>query len=50
MEEKIRLQSRATEKYYEQIFEGDEGELEEENSNEALLLVQKKAHFDEISE
>ena len=41
VEDKIRLQSRATEKYYEQIFE-EMKELEEKKSKEALLLVQKK--------
>ena len=49
VEHKIRLQSRATEKYCEQIFE-EMKELEEKESKEALLLVQKKAHFDTISE
>ena len=49
VEDKIRLQSRATEKYYEQIFE-EMKELEEKKSKEALLLVQKKAHFVEKSE
>ena len=37
----IRLQSRATEKYYEQNFE-EVKELEEKKSKEALLPVQKK--------
>ena len=41
VEDKIRLQSRATEKYYEQIFE-EMKELEEKKSKKALLLVQKK--------
>ena len=41
VEDKLRLQSRATEKYYEQIFE-EMKELEEKKSKEALLLVQKK--------
>ena len=40
VEDKIRLQSRATEAYYEQIFE-EMKELEEKKSWEALLLVQK---------
>ena len=40
IEDKIRLQSRATEKHYEQIFDWMK-ELEEK-STEALLLVQKK--------
>ena len=40
IEDRIRLQSRVTEKYYEQIFE--EMELEEKKSKEALLLLQKK--------
>ena len=48
MEDKIRLQSKATEKYYEQIFE-EMRELEEKKSKEALLLVPKKAHFGAIS-
>ena len=46
VEDKIRLLSRATEQYHEQIFE----EMKEKKSKEALLLVQKKAQFDEISE
>ena len=41
IEDKIRLQRRATEKYYEQIFE-DMKELEEKKSEEASPLVQKK--------
>ena len=41
VEDKIRLQSRATEKYYETIFE-EMKELEEKKSKEALVLVQKK--------
>ena len=41
VEDKIRMQSRATEKYFEQIFE-EMKELEEKRSEEALLLVQKK--------
>ena len=40
MEDKNRLQSKATEKYYETIFE-ELRELEEK-AKEALLLVQKK--------
>ena len=45
VEDKIRLQRRATEKYYEQIFE-EMKELEEKKSIEVLLLVQKKkVHF-----
>ena len=48
MEDKIRSQSKATEKYYEMIF-GELRELEVKKSKEALLLVQKKAHFDTIS-
>ena len=40
-ETEIRLQSRATEKYYEQNFE-EVKELEEKKSREALLPVQKK--------
>ena len=41
VEDKIRLQSRATEKYYEQVFV-EMKELEEKTSIEGLLLVQKK--------
>ena len=41
VEDKIKLQSRATEKCYEQFFE-EMKELEEKKSKEALLLVQKK--------
>ena len=41
MEDKIRLQSRATDKYYDQIFE-EKKELEEKESEEAQLIVQKK--------
>ena len=41
VEDKIGLQSRETEKYYEQIFE-EMKELAEKKSKEALLLVQKK--------
>ena len=41
LEDKIRLQSRATEKYCEQNFE-EMKELEEKRSKESLLLVQKK--------
>ena len=48
VEDKIRLQSRATEKYCEQMFE-EMKELEDKKSKEALLLVQKKAHFDASS-
>ena len=40
IEDEIRLPSRATEKYYEQVFE-EMKELEEKKSEEALLLVQK---------
>ena len=43
VEDKIRLQSRATEKYYEQHFH--EMELEEKKSREALLPVQNKYDF-----
>ena len=39
VEDKIRLPSRTTEKYYDQIFE--EMELEEKKSREAPLIVQK---------
>ena len=41
VEDKIRLKSRATEKYCDQILE-EMKELEEKKSEEALLLVQKK--------
>ena len=41
VEDKIRMQSRATEKYYGQIFE-EKKEPEEKKSEEVLLLVQKK--------
>ena len=44
VEDKIRLQSKATQKYYEQIFE-EMRELEEKKSKEALLLDQKKSTF-----
>ena len=41
VEDKIRMQSRATEKYYEQIFYKMK-ELEEKKYEDGLLLVQKK--------
>ena len=41
MEDKLELQSRATERYHDQIFE-ELMELEEKKSEEALLLVQTK--------
>ena len=41
VEDKIMMQSRATDKYHEQIFE-EMKELEEKKSEEALLLVQEK--------
>ena len=41
VEDKIRLQSRGTEKYYEQMFE-EMKELEEKRSKVALILEQKK--------
>ena len=44
MEDKIRIQSKATEKYYETIFE-ELTELEEKKSKEALVLIQKKHIF-----
>ena len=44
VEDKSRLQSKATEKCYETIFE-EMMELEEKKSKEALVLVQKKAHL-----
>ena len=40
-EDKLRLQNRATEKYFVQIFE-EMKELEEKKSEEALLMVQKR--------
>ena len=40
MEDELRLQNTATEKYYDQIFE-EKKELEEKKSEEALLIVQK---------
>ena len=52
VEDKVRLLSRATEKYCWQIFE-EMKELEEKRSKEALLLVQEKTRkkrFVEISE
>ena len=42
--DKSRLQSRATEKYYGQIFEEMKG-LEEKKSEESLPVVQKKVRF-----
>ena len=39
MEDKLELQSRATERYHDQIFE-EMKEPEEKKSEEALLLVQ----------
>ena len=44
VEDKSRLQSKATEKYYETIFE-EMRELEEKKSKEALVLCTEKAHF-----
>ena len=41
VEDKSRLQSQATEKYYETIFE-EMREFEEKTSKEALVLLQKK--------
>ena len=41
VEDKIRLQSKATEKYHATIFE-ELRELEEKKSKEALVLAQKK--------
>ena len=49
VEDKIRSQSRATEKYYDQIFEEVE-KLEEKESEEALQLMQKRARCMETSE
>ena len=48
VEDKIRLQSKATEKYYEKIFEKIR-DLEEKKQRKLLLLVQKKPHFDKTS-
>ena len=45
VEDKTWLQSGATEKYYEQLFE-EMKELEGKKSEEALLLVQKKTTID----
>ena len=44
VEDTIRLQSRATEKYYEHIFV-EMKELEEKKSKEALLLVRRRSTF-----
>ena len=41
MEDKLELQSRATETYHDKIFQ-EMKELEEKKSEEALLLVQKR--------
>ena len=49
MEDKLKLQSRANERYHDQIFE-EIKELEQKKSEEALLLVQKKYDVCEISE
>ena len=46
--DKIRLQSRATEKYYEQMF-GDEGAGRKEIESGSDTCAEK-AHVDEISE
>ena len=48
VEDKIRLQSRATEKYYEQIFE-EMKEVGREKVNGSLVARAEKAHFDVIS-
>ena len=48
MEDKIKLQSRATEKYYEQII-GDEGAGRKEIESGSDTCAEK-AHVDEISE
>ena len=48
VEDEISLEIIAIEKYCEQIFE-EMKELQEKKSKEALLLFQKKAHFDTIS-
>ena len=47
LEDKIRMQSRATEKYDDKIFE-EMQELEEEKSEEALLFVQKSSIYGDI--
>ena len=44
MEDKLKLQSRANERYHDQIFE-EIKELEQKKSAEALLMVQKKARL-----
>ena len=48
MEDKIRLQSKATEKYYETIFDGAEGVGREEGKG-SIVTRTEKAHFDPIS-
>ena len=47
MKDKLRLQSRATEKYHDQIFEEIQ-ELEEKILEEAMLIVQKKDDYGDI--
>ena len=47
MEDKLQLQSRATERYHDLIFE-EMKELEEKKSEEALLLVQKRHVYGDI--
>ena len=49
VQDKIRLQSRATEKSYDQILE-EMKKLEEKKSEEALVLEQQKARFIEMSQ
>ena len=49
MEDKRKLQSKAIPKYYEQIFE-EMKKLEEKQSEDAMLRVQIKGRFMEISE
>ena len=47
IEDRIRLQNRATEKYYEHIFE-EMKEMEEKKSVEALPFVQKKSIYEDF--
>ena len=47
MEDKLKLQSRANERYHDQIFE-EIKELEQKKSEEALRMVQKKQDHGDI--
>ena len=49
MADKLKLQSRATERYHDQIYE-EIKKLEEKKSEEALLMCAEEARFMEISE